>query len=151
MSAADGKHFAAIEIGEALSFAHARGLVHRDVKPQHLILRGAGTLNIADFGIASAAGLHSLTLTGTVLGTAGSLSPEQARGERATPASDRYSLAVVAYELLSGHRPFESESVTAEAAAHVQAEGPPPPPHPGYPHHPFNETAIESKRSISTW
>jgi serine/threonine protein kinase len=79
---------------------------------------------MADFGIASAAGLHSLTLTGTVLGTAGYLAPEQARGERATPASDRYALAVVAYELLTGRRPFESESPTAEAAAHMQAEVP---------------------------
>ncbi len=79
---------------------------------------------VVDFGIASAAGLHSLTLTGTVLGTAGYLSPEQAVGERAGPASDRYALAVVAYELLSGERPYASESVTAEAAAHVNAPVP---------------------------
>ena len=108
----------------ALDAAHRLGVVHRDVKPGNLLLDEAGDLRVADFGIASAAGLHSLTLTGTVLGTAGYLSPEQARGERATPASDRYSLAVVAYELLTGHRPFESESPTAEAAAHVQAEVP---------------------------
>ena len=63
-------------------------------------------------------------MTGTVLGTAGYLSPEQAQGERATPASDRYALAVVAYELLTGRRPFESDSPTAEAAAHVNAEIP---------------------------
>ena len=79
---------------------------------------------MADFGIASAAGMDSMTLTGTVLGTAGYLSPEQAQGERATPASDLYALAVVAYELLSGERPFESESPTAEAAAHVNAPVP---------------------------
>jgi serine/threonine protein kinase len=108
----------------ALDAAHRLGVVHRDVKPGNLLLDQAGDLRVADFGIASAAGLHSLTLTGTVLGTAGYLSPEQARGERATPASDRYSLAVVAYELLTGRRPFESESPTAEAAAHVQAEVP---------------------------
>ena len=108
----------------ALDAAHRLGVVHRDVKPGNLLLDEAGDLRVADFGIASAAGLHSLTLTGTVLGTAGYLSPEQARGERATPASDRYSLAVVAYELLTGHRPFESESPTAEPAAHVQAEVP---------------------------
>src|SRR5207247_3492886 len=88
------------------------------------LLDQSGSIRVADFGIASAAGLHSLTITGTVLGTAGYLSPEQARGERATPASDRYALAVVAYELLAGRRPFESESPTAEAAAHVQAEVP---------------------------
>jgi len=108
----------------ALDAAHARGVVHRDVKPGNLLLDDDGDLRVADFGIASAAGLHTLTLTGTVLGTAGYLSPEQARGERATPASDRYSLAVVAYELLTGHRPFESDSPTAEAAAHVQADVP---------------------------
>jgi serine/threonine-protein kinase len=83
-----------------------------------------GTIHVADFGIASAAGTDSLTMTGTVLGTAGYLSPEQAQGERATPASDRYALAVVAFELLSGQRPFVSESITAEAAAHVNAPVP---------------------------
>ena len=108
----------------ALDAAHRHGVVHRDVKPGNLLLDSDGDLRVADFGIASAAGLHSLTLTGTVLGTAGYLSPEQARGERATPASDRYSLAIVAYELLTGRRPFESESPTAEATAHVQAEVP---------------------------
>jgi eukaryotic-like serine/threonine-protein kinase len=109
----------------ALDAAHRRGVVHRDVKPGNLLLDQDGDLRVADFGIASAAGLDSLTLTGTVLGTAGYLSPEQARGERATPASDRYSLGVVAYELLTGRRPFETESPTAEAAAHAQAEVPP--------------------------
>jgi tetratricopeptide (TPR) repeat protein len=108
----------------ALDAAHRRGVVHRDVKPGNLLLDQDGEVRVADFGIASATGLHSLTLTGTVLGTAGYLAPEQARGERATPASDRYALAVVAYELLTGRRPFESDSPTAEAAAHMQAEVP---------------------------
>jgi serine/threonine-protein kinase len=112
------------QAARALDSAHQQGVVHRDVKPGNLLLDSNGDLRVADFGIASAAGLHSLTLTGTVLGTAGYLAPEQARGERATPASDRYSLAIVAYELLTGHRPFESESPTAEATAHVQAEVP---------------------------
>ncbi len=105
----------------ALDVAHRHGIVHRDVKPANLLLDARGNVLVADFGIASAAGLDSLTLTGTVLGTAGYLSPEQARGERAGPASDRYGLAVVAYELLSGERPYANESVTAEAAAHVHA------------------------------
>ena len=108
----------------ALDAAHRHGVVHRDVKPANLMLDRNGTIHVADFGIASAAGTDSLTMTGTVLGTAGYLSPEQAQGERATPASDRYSLAVVAFELLSGHRPFESESITAEAVAHVNAPVP---------------------------
>ena len=79
---------------------------------------------MADFGIASAAGLDSFTRTGTILGTAGYLSPEQARGQRAGPASDRYGLAVVAWELLTGRRPFEAQTPAAEAAAHVQAPVP---------------------------
>ena len=79
---------------------------------------------MADFGIASAAGLDSFTQTGTILGTAGYLSPEQARGERSGPASDRYGLAVVAWELFTGRRPFESQTPAAEAAAHVQAPVP---------------------------
>ncbi len=108
----------------ALDAAHRHGIVHRDVKPANLLLNDRGEVRVADFGIASAAGMDSMTLTGTVLGTAGYLSPEQAQGERAGPASDVYALAVVAYELLSGHRPFESDSPAAEAAAHVNAPVP---------------------------
>jgi hypothetical protein len=107
------------QAARALDAAHAEGVVHRDVKPANLLLDREGNVHVADFGIASAAGMDSLTQTGTVLGTAGYLSPEQARGERATPASDRYALAVVAFELLTGTRPFKSGSTTAEAAAHV--------------------------------
>jgi len=108
----------------ALDAAHRHGIVHRDVKPANLLLNNRGEVRVADFGIASAVGLDSMTLTGTVLGTAGYLAPEQAMGERATPASDLYALAVVAYELLSGERPFENDSPTAEAAAHVNAPVP---------------------------
>jgi serine/threonine-protein kinase len=108
----------------ALDAAQRHGIVHRDVKPANLLLNDRDEVRVADFGIASAAGLDSMTLTGTVLGTAGYLSPEQARGERATPASDLYALAVVAFELLSGERPFQSDSATAEVAAHVNAPVP---------------------------
>jgi eukaryotic-like serine/threonine-protein kinase len=108
----------------ALDAAHRHGIVHRDVKPANLLLNERGEVTVADFGIASSAGMDSMTLTGTVLGTAGYLSPEQAQGERSTPASDLYALAVVAYELLSGERPFERESPTAEAAAHVNTPVP---------------------------
>src|SRR4051794_847659 len=108
----------------ALDAAHAEGVVHRDVKPANLMLDRSGNVHVADFGIASAAGMDSLTMTGTVLGTAGYLSPEQAMGDRATPASDRYGLAVVAYQLLTGKRPFAADSPTAEAAAHVNAPVP---------------------------
>jgi serine/threonine-protein kinase len=112
------------QAASALDAAHAEGVVHRDVKPANLLLDRGGTVHVADFGIASAAGLGSLTQTGTVLGTASYLSPEQAKGERTTPASDRYSLGVVAFELLTGRRPFEGDSVAAEAAQHVTAEIP---------------------------
>jgi predicted Ser/Thr protein kinase len=108
----------------ALDAAHRTGIVHRDVKPANLLLNRDGDLHVADFGIASAAGMDALTKPGTVLGTAGYLSPEQALGERATPASDRYALAVVAFELLTGSRPFQSDSTTAEASAHVNAPVP---------------------------
>ena len=107
-----------------LDSAHRHGVVHRDVKPANLLLDTHDDLHVADFGIASAAGLDSMTLTGTVLGTAGYLAPEQANGERAGPASDLYALAVVAYELLSGRRPFENDSPTAEAVAHVHTPVP---------------------------
>ena len=108
----------------ALDAAHANGIVHRDVKPANLLLDESDNVKVADFGVASAAGLSSYTEAGSVVGTAGYLSPEQAQGERATPASDRYALAVVAYELLTGVRPFERETATAEAMAHVRAPVP---------------------------
>jgi serine/threonine protein kinase len=109
----------------ALDAAHREGVVHRDVKPANLLLDRYGHVHVADFGIASAAGLGSLTQTGTVLGTASYLSPEQAQGERTTPASDLYSLGIVAFELLTGRRPFAGDSVAAEAAAHVTGVVPP--------------------------
>jgi serine/threonine-protein kinase len=112
------------DAAEALDAAHERGIVHRDVKPGNLLLDDEGSVRVADFGVASAAGLDSFTATGTVLGTAGYLAPEQARGEQTGPAADRYGLAVVAFELLTGVRPFERESATAEAAAHVNAPVP---------------------------
>ena len=108
----------------ALDAAHARGIIHRDVKPANLLLDDDGRIHVADFGVASALGLDSLTAAGTVLGTAGYLAPEQARGEPTTPAVDRYALGVVAYELLTGARPYASDSPTAEATAHVNAPVP---------------------------
>jgi len=109
------------EAAVALDAAHKAGIVHRDVKPGNLLVDNRGQVRVADFGVASAVGMDSMTMTGTVLGTAGYLSPEQARGERATPASDRYGLGIVAFELLTGERPFAADSPTAEAAAHVHA------------------------------
>jgi serine/threonine protein kinase len=113
-----------VSAGSALDHAHRNGVVHRDVKPANILLDDEGSVYVADFGIASAAGLDSLTQTGTILGTAGYLSPEQAEGRTAGPAADRYALGVVAFELLTGSRPFETESTAAEAAAHVGAPVP---------------------------
>ena len=109
------------QAASAIDAAHARGVVHRDVKPANLLLDGEERVHVTDFGIASAAEFDTLTLPGTIIGTAGYLSPEQARGETATPASDRYALGVVAYELLTGRRPYEGETPMTEAFAHINA------------------------------
>jgi serine/threonine-protein kinase len=107
-----------------LEHAHAAGLVHRDIKPQNLLVRDDDTLKIVDFGIARPVDGTQLTLAGTILGTAAYLAPEQALGERVTAAADLYSLGAVTYELLSGRPPFELESL-AELPV-KQREGPPP-------------------------
>jgi serine/threonine-protein kinase len=112
------------QAAHAIDAAHREGIVHRDLKPANLLLDGRERMHVADFGIASAAGLGSLTQTGTILGTASYLSPEQALGERTTPATDIYSLGVVAFELLTGRRPFTGDSVAATASAHVTGDVP---------------------------
>jgi tRNA A-37 threonylcarbamoyl transferase component Bud32/cell division septation protein DedD len=109
----------------ALDHAHEHGVVHRDVKPANLLVGADGRLRVADFGIASAAGLTSVTVTGTILGTLGYLAPEQAAGGATGPATDRYALAVVAYELLAGRRPYESGNGHVEAAAAARGAVPP--------------------------
>ena len=98
--------------------------MHRDIKPGNLLLDDRDRLAIADFGIARLALEDQLTATGQVLGTASYISPEQAVGEPATAASDRYALAVVAFELLTGSRPFQAEHFAAQARAHVEDEPP---------------------------
>src|SRR4051794_35545269 len=113
------------EAAAALDTAHDAGVVHRDIKPANLLLDERERLAVADFGIARVAWEDQLTATGQVLGTAAYLSPEQALGEPATAASDRYALAVVAYELLTSTRPFEAEHFAAQARAHVEDPVPP--------------------------
>jgi eukaryotic-like serine/threonine-protein kinase len=114
------------EAAAALDAAHEHGIVHRDVKPANLLFDSADRLQVVDFGIARVIDeTMGMTAPGTVLGTAGYLAPEQAQGGETTAASDRYALAVVAYELLTGRRPFARESPTAEAAAHIHEIVPP--------------------------
>ncbi len=109
----------------ALQAAHDAGVVHRDVKPGNLIVRPDGVVKVTDFGIARALAGASLTMTGNVLGTVHYIAPEQARGERVTPASDTYALGVIAWECLEGHRPFPYESPVAVATAHALEPLPP--------------------------
>src|SRR4051794_16180225 len=112
------------ETAIALDCAHEHDVVHRDVKPANLLLDERDRLAVGDFGIATVASEASVTQTGQVLGTAAYIAPEQARGLPATAASDRYALAVVAFELLTGARPFNVDHPAAQARAHVQATVP---------------------------
>nr|WP_296067146.1 serine/threonine-protein kinase [uncultured Actinoplanes sp.] len=108
------------QAADALQAAHENGIVHRDVKPGNLLVRPNGTLVLTDFGIARSALVGQLTVAGSVLGTASYISPEQAAGEVATPASDVYALGVVAYQCLSGHRPFDGATPIEIAMKHVR-------------------------------
>jgi eukaryotic-like serine/threonine-protein kinase len=108
----------AVAIAAALQAAHSAGIVHRDVKPGNVMLTPSGEVRVLDFGISAAAGAP-LTATGARMGTATYLSPEQARGEPPTPASDVYSLGVVLYEMLGGRPPFAADNPVAVAAMHM--------------------------------
>ena len=108
------------QAGDAVGAAHAAGIVHRDVKPANLIVTPDRRVKITDFGIARAAESVALTQTGQVIGTPQYLSPEQAQGQPATPASDVYALGVVGYEMLTGRRPFVAETPIATALAHLR-------------------------------
>lgn len=120
----------AVEIAEqvasGLDAAHRAGLVHRDVKPQNIIISTTGVAKITDFGIAKSALSTSATETGVIFGTADYLSPEQARGLVATPASDIYSLGITLYEMLTARLPFSGENSVAVAMQHVSAQPPAP-------------------------
>jgi serine/threonine protein kinase len=115
----------ALEIADALAFAHDRDLVHRDVKPQNVLLTPDGDAKVTDFGIARSLDVEQgVTQTGTVLGTSNYLSPEQASGQPVTPATDVYSLGVVLFELLTGEVPFPGDNFVAVAMKHINE--PPP-------------------------
>jgi eukaryotic-like serine/threonine-protein kinase len=120
------------QAGNALQAAHERGYVHRDIKPGNIMVTHAAdgrvVVKLTDFGIAKAADAAPVTRSGMVMGTAHYIAPEQALGHEAEPASDVYSLAVVGYECLAGHRPFLSENAVTVAMMHIRDAPPPLPP-----------------------
>jgi serine/threonine-protein kinase len=114
-------------VGQAalgLQAAHDAGVIHRDVKPGNILVTPDGDVKITDFGIARAANSVPLTQTGAIMGTAYYISPEQASGRSVTPASDVYSLGIVAYECLTGRRPFAGDTPVSVALAQVSKEPP---------------------------
>lgn len=117
---------AGLQILSALSAAHRRDVIHRDIKPQNVIMSDEGMLKVTDFGIARAGADADMTEAGSVIGTAQYISPEQARGGEVTPASDCYSVGIVLYEMLTGRVPFDGEG--AVAVAMKQVNEPPIPP-----------------------
>jgi serine/threonine-protein kinase len=113
-----------IQAATALEAAHQGGVVHRDVKPANILMTPDGTAKLTDFGISRMVNAAPLTQTGEVLGTAQYLAPEQVQGQSATAASDIYALGVVGYEMLTGRRPFEADTMVATALAHVNQPTP---------------------------
>jgi eukaryotic-like serine/threonine-protein kinase len=122
----EGAAFVIRQIADGLDYAHARGLVHRDIKPHNVLVDNNGNVKVVDFGIAKGISDSNLTEAGTGMGTVHYVSPEQAKGEAATPLSDVYSTGVVLYEMLTRSVPFDADSPVGVAMQHVTAVAPPP-------------------------
>ena len=116
----------AIGVASALEVAHRKGIVHRDVKPGNILITDGGDVKVTDFGIARAVAEASMTVTGTTLGSVHYFSPEQARGDEVTGASDVYSLGIVLFEMLTGRRPFEADTAAAVALKRLNEDAPTP-------------------------
>jgi serine/threonine-protein kinase len=114
------------QILQALRFAHDNDVIHRDIKPHNIVINGRDQVKVTDFGIALAGTSPAMTETGSIIGTAQYLSPEQARGKAVEQSSDLYSLGVVLYEMLTGRVPFEGENPVAIALKHLSDEPVPP-------------------------
>jgi len=115
------------EIAAGLDALHAKGIVHRDVKPSNILLRHDGSAALTDFGLAKGAAYTVLTRPGQIVGTLDYLAPELIRGEEATPASDVYALGCVAFECLAGSPPFADRSLFGVGTAHLEDDPPDPP------------------------
>jgi beta-lactam-binding protein with PASTA domain/predicted Ser/Thr protein kinase len=115
-----------VQILEALRFAHRRDVIHRDIKPQNIIIDNEGRVKVTDFGIARAGSASTMTEAGSILGTAHYLSPEQAQGKPVEAASDLYSLGVVMYEMATGRLPFDGDNPVSIAMQHVHEQPVPP-------------------------
>ncbi|HJQ29311.1 MAG TPA: protein kinase, partial [Rubrobacter sp.] len=109
----------AAQIADALGEAHEHGVIHRDIKPQNVLVTSSGDLKVTDFGIARAASAATISVTNAIFGTAGYISPEQALGEAVSPASDLYSLGVILYEMLTGELPYTADNPMAVCMKHV--------------------------------
>src|SRR4051812_31119232 len=127
-----------VQILRAAGFGHRRGVIHRDFKPQNVIVDDEGGVKVTDFGIARA-GASEITETGSIMGTAQYLSPEQAQGTAAEETSDLYSIAVLLYEMVTGQIPFTGDSAVAIALRHLTE-----PPQPLHVHRPDVDPALEA-------